>query len=128
MGKPDIPPEWGYNPASWLQRVPIVALALFGFLIARYMTAYQMGHIDGVWEPFFAGTDPASGMNGTETIITSPTSKAWPVPDAGLGAVVYALEIVMTFMGGRDAGAPCPGWSWRWRSSSCPWAWSASIS
>ena len=109
MGKPDIPPEWGYNPASWLQRVPIVALALFGFLIARYMTAYQMGHIDGVWEPFFAGTDPASGMNGTETIITSPTSKAWPVPDAGLGAVVYALEIVMTFMGGRD----------RWRTM--PW-------
>jgi hypothetical protein len=109
MGKPDIPPEWGYNPASWLQRVPIAALALFGFLIARYMTAYQMGHIDGVWEPFFAGTDPASGQNGTETIITSDMSKAWPVADAGLGAVVYALEIVMTFMGGRD----------RWRTM--PW-------
>jgi len=109
MGGPDIPPEWGYNPASWLQRVPIAALALFGFLISRYMTAYQMGHIDGVWEPFFAGTDPASGLNGTETIITSPMSKAWPVADAGLGAVVYALEIVMTFMGGKD----------RWRTM--PW-------
>lgn len=109
MGRPDIPPEWGYNPASWLQRVPIAALALFGFLIARYMTAYQMGHIDGVWEPFFAGTDPASGLNGTETIITSDMSKAWPVADAGLGAVVYALEIVMTLMGGRD----------RWRTM--PW-------
>ena len=46
MGKPDIPPEWGYNPASWLQRVPVGVLALFGFLIARYMAAYQMGHID----------------------------------------------------------------------------------
>lgn len=109
MGKPDIPPEWGYNPASWLQRVPIATLALFGFLISRYMTAYQMGHIDGVWEPFFAGTDPASSLNGTETIITSPMSKAWPVADAGLGAVVYALEIVMTLMGGRD----------RWRTM--PW-------
>lgn len=43
MGKPDIPPEWGYNPASWLQRVPIGVLALFGFLIARYMAAYQNG-------------------------------------------------------------------------------------
>ncbi len=106
MGKPDIPPEWGYNPASWLQRVPVGALALVGFLIARYMAAYQMGHTDAVWEPFFAGTN---GLNGTETIITSPMSKAWPVPDAGLGAVVYALELVMTFMGGKD----------RWRTM--PW-------
>ena len=106
MGKPDIPPEWGYNPASWLQRVPIGALALFGFLLSRYMAAYQMGHIDAVWEPFFAGD---AGMNGTETIITSPMSKAWPVADAGLGTVVYALELVMTFMGGRD----------RWRTM--PW-------
>ncbi len=106
MGKPDIPPEWGYNPASWLQRVPVATLALFGFLISRYMAAYQMGHIDSVWEPFFAGE---AGLNGTETIITSPMSKAWPVADAGLGAVVYALEIAMTFMGGRD----------RWRTM--PW-------
>ena len=106
MGKPDIPPEWGYNPASWLQRVPIATLALIGFLISRYMTAYQMGHIDAQWDPFFAGD---GGLNGTETIITSPMSKAWPVADAGLGAVVYALEMVMTFMGGRD----------RWRTM--PW-------
>ena len=106
MGKPDIPPEWGYNPASWLQRVPVGVLALFGFLIARYMAAYQMGHIDATWEPFFAGS---GDLNGTETIITSPMSKAWPVADAGLGAVVYALELVMTFMGGRD----------RWRTM--PW-------
>ena len=106
MGKPDIPPEWGYNPASWLQRVPIGVLALFGFLIARYMAAYQMGHIDAAWEPFFAGSDE---LNGTEAIITSPMSKAWPFADAGLGAVIYALEIVMTFMGGKD----------RWRTM--PW-------
>nr|WP_306264822.1 aldehyde dehydrogenase family protein [Pararhizobium sp. IMCC3301] len=33
MDKPDIPPEWGYNPSSWLQRVPIATLALLGFLI-----------------------------------------------------------------------------------------------
>ena len=106
MGKPDIPPEWGYNPASWLQRVPVAILALLGFLIARYMAAYQMGHIDSQWEPFFAGE---AGLNGTETIITSPMSKAWPVADAGLGAMVYALELVMTFMGGKD----------RWRTM--PW-------
>ena len=29
----------------------------------------------------------------TEEIITSSVSKAWPVPDAGLGALTYMLEI-----------------------------------
>ena len=106
MGKPDIPPGWSYTPASWVQRAPIAVLAFIGFLIARYMTAYQLGFIDTAWEPFFAGS---GAFNGTETIITSDVSKAWPVADSGLGAVVYMLEIVMTFMGGKD----------RWRTM--PW-------
>ncbi len=106
MGKPDIPPGWGYAPATFVQRLPIGALALLGLLLSRYMAAYQMGHVDGQWEPFFPGT---GGLNGTETIITSDMSKAWPVADAGLGTVVYALELVMTFMGGKD----------RWRTM--PW-------
>jgi uncharacterized membrane protein len=106
MGKPDIPPGWAYNPASWLQRTPIAALGLVGFFIARYMAAYQLGHVDQQWDPFFAGTN---GLNGTETIITSSVSKAWPIADGGLGAVVYMLELVMTFMGGKD----------RWRTM--PW-------
>ena len=106
MGKPDIPPGWAYTPASWVQRAPIGVLAFIGFLIARYMTAYQLGYIDRAWEPFFAGKGT---FNGTETIITSDVSKAWPVADAGLGAVVYMFEIVMTFMGGKD----------RWRTM--PW-------
>lgn len=101
MGGPDIPPGWNYTPASWVQRLPIAIFALIGFFIARYMTAYQLGYIDHAWDPFF-GT-------GTETIITSAESKAWPIADAGLGAVVYMLELVMTFMGGKD----------RWRTM--PW-------
>ena len=106
MGKPDIPPGWAYTPASWLQRAPIAVLAFIGFLIARYMTAYQMGFIDSASDPFFTGS---GGLNGTEAIITSDVSKAWPIADAGLGAVVYMLELVMTFMGGKD----------RWRTM--PW-------
>ena len=106
MGKPDIPPGWAYTPASWVQRAPIAVLAFIGLLLARYMTAYQLGFIDTAWDPFFAGS---GSLNGTETIITSPESKAWPVADAGLGAVIYTLELVMTFMGGRN----------RWRTM--PW-------
>ncbi|MDT3706214.1 MAG: heavy metal-binding domain-containing protein [Thiobacillus sp.] len=110
MGKPDIPPGWAYTPASWLQRVPIAMLAVLGFLIARVLGAYQLGHVDTVWEPFFAGSGETKGvMNGTETIITSYVSKAWPIPDGALGAIVYMLELAMTWMGGKD----------RWRTM--PW-------
>ncbi|MBI2791818.1 MAG: NAD-dependent epimerase/dehydratase family protein [Gammaproteobacteria bacterium] len=101
-----IPPGWSYSPSTWAQRLPIIAMGLIGFLIARQLTAYQLGHISAVWEPFFSGE---SGLNGTETIITSDVSKAWPVPDAGLGAMAYALEILMASMGDKT----------RWRTM--PW-------
>src|SRR5262249_11693683 len=68
--------------------------------------AYQMGYTDDIIEPFFAGS---GGLNGTETIITSNVSKAWPIPDGGLGAVTYMFEILMGFMGDRR----------RWRTM--PW-------
>jgi len=110
MGKPDVPPGWAYCPSTWLQRMPIGVLALIGFLIARVLGAYQLGHLDGVWEPFFAGSGDMKGvMNGTETIITSDVSKAWPIPDGALGAIVYTLELAMTWMAGKD----------RWRTM--PW-------
>lgn len=102
----DVPPGWNYSPSTWLQRSPIILMGLIGFLLSRYMSAYQMGHIDVVWDPFFAG---AGGRNGTETVVTSAESKAWPVPDAGLGGVTYMLEILMALMG--DAR--------RWRTM--PW-------
>ena len=105
---PTIPPGWSYSPSSWFQRLPIIILAFIGFFISRYLCAYQLGHIDGVWEPFFAGS-PQDPRNGTEEIITSSISKAWPVPDAGLGAMTYALEILTGMIGSAR----------RWRTM--PW-------
>jgi len=98
---PDIPPGWDYSPSTWMQRIPIIALAFVGFYIARYLTAYQLGHTEAAWDPFFG--------DGTERVITSDVSKAWPVPDAGLGALTYALEILTGIAGGRA----------RWRTM--PW-------
>jgi len=110
MGGPDVPPGWAYTPASWLQRMPIAVLALIGFLIARILGAYQLGHIDSVWEPFFPGSGDMKGiMNGSETIITSDMSKAWPIADGALGGIVYMLELVMVWMAGKT----------RWRTM--PW-------
>lgn len=101
MAGPDIPPGWDYSPSSWMQRIPIIFLAFIGFYVSRYLAAYQLGHIDSAWDPYFG--------HGTEQIITSEISKAWPVPDAGLGAVTYVLEIVTGIIGGRN----------RWRTM--PW-------
>ena len=103
-----VPPGWTYCPSTGAQRLPIAALGLIGLLIARMLTAYQLGHVDYAWEPFFAG-NPMDPKNGTEEIITSSVSQAWPIPDAGLGAVSYMLELLMAVMGSRA----------RWRTM--PW-------
>lgn len=105
---PTIPPGWDYSPSDWTQRMPVIGLAFLGLFVSRYLAAYQMGHVDGVWEPFFAGS-PDNPQNGTEDIITSDISEAWPVPDAGLGALTYLLEILIGFIGSAR----------RWRTM--PW-------
>src|SRR5204862_4663842 len=46
---------------------------------------------------------------GTRRVLTSDVSRAWPISDAGLGALSYLLEVLSGFMGGKD----------RWRTM--PW-------
>ena len=105
---PEIPPGWSYNPSAWTQRIPIIALALIGVYVSRYLAAYQLGHIEDVWDPFFAGA-PEDPQNGTEEIITSSVSEAFPVSDAALGGYTYMLEIVTGVIGSQR----------RWRTM--PW-------
>ncbi|MGH2354944.1 MAG: SPW repeat domain-containing protein, partial [Chloroflexota bacterium] len=50
---PDVPPGWSYNPSSWPQRAPMIAMAFAAFLLSRYLAAFQLGHIDHAWDPFF---------------------------------------------------------------------------
>lgn len=101
MTGPDTPPGWNANPSKMINRIPIIALALVGLFLSRYMAAFQLGHIDNVWDPFFG--------DGTARITTSKVSEVWPVSDAGLGATVYVLEIVTGIIGGER----------RWRTM--PW-------
>lgn len=101
MTGPDVPDGWDFSPSSWTQRLPIIALAFVGLYISRYLTAYQLEHIGLAWDPFFG--------DGTERVITSSVSKAWPVPDAGVGALTYMLEILTGLIGSRR----------RWRTM--PW-------
>jgi hypothetical protein len=102
MAEPaSIPAGWDYSPSTWSQRLPIIVLALVGFFIARYLSAWQLGHVAEVWDPFFG--------DGTRRVIDSEVSRAWPVADAGLGAVTYLLEALSGIMGDRR----------RWRTM--PW-------
>ena len=98
---PDVPLGWSYNPSSWPQRAPIIALALVGFFLSRQMTSFQLQHITSFTDPFF-------GL-GTVRVLTSDVSRAFPIPDAGLGAVAYMVEFLMGFMGDKA----------RWRTM--PW-------
>ena len=87
----EIPPGWTYNPSSWNQRLPIILMAFLAWMSSRYMAAYQLGYIDFVWDPIF--------HDGTQKVITSQLSKSFPISDAGLGALVYTMEVLMGFKG-----------------------------
>lgn len=100
-GGSGIPPGWDYNPATWPQRLPIIALALVGFIIAAYLALYQYRVVRDVWEPLFG--------DGSRTILNSPLSKVLPVSDAALGALGYLADAVTGAIGG----------SRRWRTM--PW-------
>jgi hypothetical protein len=113
-----IPPGWGYDPASWSQRLPIVALALVGFGIATYLALWQYDVFKTAWEPFFDAPD-VPDKNGTEVILSSRLSYPFkklmglPIPfrisDAALGAFAYLLDALTGLWGGRG----------RWRRM--PW-------
>lgn len=87
-----IPEGWSYNPSSWPQRIPIIFLGFFAWMFARYMAAYQLGYLNSVYDPVFG--------DGTLDVITSKVSKAFPVADAGLGAMAYTIETLMGAHGG----------------------------
>lgn len=104
---PAVPAGWSYNPSTWTQRLLIIGLALVGLYVSRILAGYQLGHLGSVWDPFFAGADATK--NGTEEIITSSVSQAWPVSDAAVGALTYLLEILTGVAGSQR----------RWRTM--PW-------
>lgn len=97
-----VPPGWTHNPSAWGERLHLVGVATLGFVIAAYLTLYQLGVFRHVFEPFFG--------NGSEVILHSGISRLLPVPDAALGAAAYLLDAVSGLLGGQA----------RWREA--PWA------
>lgn len=70
------------------RRTLLFALALAALAIASYLTLYQLGAVERPWDPFF---DPEPVLDLTE-----------PVPDAALGVLAYATELVLLMPGGRE--------------------------
>ncbi|WP_390622214.1 vitamin K epoxide reductase family protein [Tautonia marina] len=100
---PDTPPGWSYNPSSWPQRWIMIVLGAAGWVVSRYLAAFQLGYIDYVWDPFFGFSQ------GTGRVLNSKMSHAWPISDAGLGTISYTFEFLMGYMGSTA----------RWRTM--PW-------
>ncbi len=87
----EVPPGWTYNPSSWPQRWIMIATGFAGFIVSRYLAAYQLGYIDSIWDPFFG--------NQSQQVLNSAMSQSLPVSDAGLGTLAYTFEFLMGFMG-----------------------------
>lgn len=89
-----------YNPSSWSQRIPICLIAMVGFIVAIVLGLYQWKLIDSIWDPFFSGTD---GLNGSEAVVTSKTSKqmeSWfHIPDGVFGAIAYLGDALFGLAG-----------------------------
>ncbi len=64
---------------------------MIGFGVACYLTAYQIGWINSVWDPFFA--------DGPRHVLHSSFSQSIPFPDAGLGAFAYAIDFILCMVG-----------------------------
>lgn len=97
----EVPKGWTYNPSSWPQRWIMIVLAFFGWIVSRYLAAYQMGYIDYAWDPFFG--------ESTMKVLNSNMSHSLPISDGGLGALAYTFEFLMGWMGSPS----------RWRTM--PW-------
>jgi uncharacterized membrane protein len=95
-----IPPAWDYNPSSWRERIPLVIIASIGFFIAIYLALYQLKVVNSVWDPFFG--------DGTERVLTSKVSQAFPIPDALLGAFGYLVDVVSGIVGGVNRWKTMP--------------------
>ena len=100
MQEKNRPPGWSYNPSSWPQRLPLVGVALIGLATAVYLTLFQIGVIDDIWEPFFG--------EGSRAVLTSRIARALPIPDASLGAFAYLLDAVAGTIGGARRWATMP--------------------
>ena len=70
-----------------IRPLAIVALAVAGCAISAYLAAFELGWLHSMWDPVFG--------DGSRRVLTSAVSRAFPVPDAVLGALAYAADALL---------------------------------
>src|SRR5690242_20028333 len=74
------------------ERLAVACLALCGVAISSYLALFQLGWIGAVWDPLF-------GSASSEAVLRSTFSRSLPVPDSAVGALAYAVEVVLALSG-----------------------------
>lgn len=97
----EVPQGWSYNPSSWPQRWIMIVTGFLGWVVSRYLGAFQLGYIDHAWDPFFG--------ESSRQVLNSNMSHSLPISDGAFGAFAYTLEFLMGWMGSPS----------RWRTM--PW-------
>jgi uncharacterized membrane protein len=82
-------------PSAWPHRVSVALLALVGCALAIYLTLFQWHLTGNVWDPVF-------GSRSSEVVLESAISRSLPIPDATIGAIVYAAECGLAVVGGTQ--------------------------
>jgi uncharacterized membrane protein len=72
---------------SRLRIVGLLALAGAGIAISAYVAAFQLGVLTTVWDPIFGA--------GSQRVLTSPISRALPVPDGVVGILGYSVDAAL---------------------------------
>ncbi len=99
----EVPPGWEKNPAAWSERLPIVGLAVVGFVIAMYLSLYQWEVFGRIWDPFFGNENNFDGGSKDilrESGVSKKTMRWFGVPDGFLGAIGYFVDAVTGAVGG----------------------------
>jgi hypothetical protein len=82
----DRPPGWDTNPSSSRQRVPLIGMALLGFMLSLVVGLSRFGVVADPWDPFFG-----SGSRGVSEL---------PLVYAALGAAGFLSAAVAGAIGG----------------------------
>src|SRR5215213_11657996 len=82
-----VPPGFDRNPTRWSRRIWLTVLAFLGLCVSVYLTLFQVEVLPAVWDPFFRSEEVLTFLG---------------VPDAALGVLAYATEVVLLLIGGRE--------------------------
>jgi uncharacterized membrane protein len=86
---------FNYNPSSWRQRIPIAVLALVAAGISFYMSLFQWGFIDSVWDPVFG--DQSNKVLKSD--VAHDMFMLIGIHDAALGVLAYLGDAILGLAG-----------------------------